>query len=175
MTAFAYAEKLSLPEDDGSGAGSAETGHAPVSAGTFALRRARYFNEAGQEPLSSAGQQQALTNPIGNDDLNAEQKMAACNLRLVVDIANRYANHGMSLFDLVREDNPGLVYALEKSEVEGRFCFSAYATQCIRQYIERAIMSQGNPPDSYQTAPASAPSFDNTLPINTGGHNGHPA
>ena len=124
--------------------------HLSASAGTFALRRAHYFNEAGyfnetgHESSVGVEQQQALTNYIMNGDFDAEQKMIVHNLRRVVDIAKRYANCGVSFFDLVRENNPGLIGALEKFEVEGRFCFSAYATQCIRQYIERAITNRNN-------------------------------
>ncbi len=150
---------------------TAEVENLSASAGTFALRRAHYFNETGcfnevgHEPSLSAEQQPVSTSLVGDDDFAAEQKMIAHNLRLVVDIANRYANRGVALFDLVREDNPGLACALEKHEVEGRFCFSAYATQCIRQYIKRAITNQNNRMSSGTSPDIPSQAWPSLMPV----------
>lgn len=156
MDTFAYAEESFFPEDCGRGADSTITGSLPASMGTFALRRAQYFNEAsyfnelgyssesGQESSLSAEQQLALTNLMRNGDFVAKQKMIARSLPLVVDIAKRYTNRGVPLLNLLKEGKQGLIYALEEFKAEDRFHFSAYAAQCIRQYIERAISNQNN-------------------------------
>lgn len=117
--------------------------HLSASAGTFSLRRAHYFTGTG-EPLLSAEQQLVLTNLIRESVPAAKQKMIAHSLRLLVNIAKRYTNHGLGLFDLVKEGNQGLIHTLEKFEPEVSFRFSTCAIQCICQYIERAIMNQHN-------------------------------
>jgi RNA polymerase primary sigma factor len=77
------------------------------------------------------------------EGIAARQRMAAANLRLVVSIARRYANHGLSLLDLIQEGNLGLMRAVEKFDYKRGFKFSTYATWWIRQAITRAIADQG--------------------------------
>ena len=68
--------------------------------------------------------------------------MAAGNLRLVISIAKRYRNRGLSFLDLIQEGNSGLMRAVDKFEHARGFKFSTYATWWIRQAITRAIADQ---------------------------------
>jgi RNA polymerase primary sigma factor len=72
----------------------------------------------------------------------AKRDLAAGNLRLVVSIAKRYRNRGMSFLDLIQEGNSGLMRAVDKFEHARGFKFSTYATWWIRQAITRAIADQ---------------------------------
>jgi len=83
-----------------------------------------------------------LTRPVRQKAFNARQRMIECNLRLVVNIAKHYANHGVALLDLIEEGNMGMMHALDKFDPERGFRFSTYATWWIRQNIERCIMNQ---------------------------------
>jgi RNA polymerase primary sigma factor len=70
---------------------------------------------------------------------NARHELVAGNLRLVVSIARRYRNRGLSFLDLIQEGNTGLIRAVDKFEYMRGFRFSTYATWWIRQAITRAI------------------------------------
>lgn len=72
-----------------------------------------------------------------------KQELSSGNLRLVVSIAKKYRNRGLSFLDLIQEGNTGLMRAVDKYEYRRGFKFSTYATWWIRQAITRAIADQG--------------------------------
>lgn len=72
----------------------------------------------------------------------AKQELSGGNLRLVVSIAKKYRNRGLSFLDLIQEGNTGLMRAVDKYEYRRGFKFSTYATWWIRQAITRSIADQ---------------------------------
>lgn len=92
--------------------------------------------------LLSKEEEDALARKIikGNDV--AREQLIKANLRLVVTIARKYMNLGLSLLDLIEEGNMGLMKAVDKYDVEKGFRFSTYAAWWIKQSIMRSLSNQ---------------------------------
>jgi len=101
-----------------------------------------YLNEIGVSPLLTPEEEVYFARLARKGDESGRKRMIESNLRLVVKIARRYVNRGLTLLDLIEEGNLGLIRAVEKFDPERGFRFSTYATWWIRQTIERAIMNQ---------------------------------
>lgn len=101
-----------------------------------------YLNEIGFSPLLTAEEEVYFSRKSLRGCEASRKRMIESNLRLVVKIARRYINRGLTLLDLIEEGNLGLIRAVEKFDPERGFRFSTYATWWIRQTIERAIMNQ---------------------------------
>jgi RNA polymerase primary sigma factor len=101
-----------------------------------------YLREIAETPLLNHAQEIDLAKRVENGDLDATQRFVRANLRLVVSIAKRYVNRGLTLLDLIQEGNIGLMRAVQKYDWRKGFRFSTYATWWIRQAITRAIADQ---------------------------------
>ena len=87
----------------------------------------------------------AKTNVHVREAHQAKTEMVEANLRLVISIAKKYTNRGLSFLDLIQEGNMGLMKAVEKFEYRRGYKFSTYATWWIRQAITRSIADQARP------------------------------
>ncbi|HOE11630.1 MAG TPA: sigma-70 family RNA polymerase sigma factor [bacterium] len=103
-----------------------------------------YLLEVGKYNLLSAEEEAELARRIAEGDQAARQHLILANLRLVVNIAKRYRNQGLSLMDLIEEGNLGLIRAVEKFDHTRKLRFSTYATWWIRQFVGRAVQNQGS-------------------------------
>ena len=89
-------------------------------------------------------EERVLAGKIARGDIHARSRMIEANLRLVINIAKRYLNRGLSLSDLIEEGNIGLIKSVERFKAQKGCKFSTYATYWIRQSIDRAIANQAN-------------------------------
>lgn len=99
----------------------------------------QYLKEIRQFPLLNAEEERELLNRIQRGDMQAKERLVESNLRLVVSIAKKYQNNGLSLMDLIQEANIGLLTAIDKFEPERGYRFSTYASWWIKQTISRAL------------------------------------
>ncbi|MDQ3756726.1 MAG: sigma-70 family RNA polymerase sigma factor [Actinomycetota bacterium] len=101
-----------------------------------------FLDEIGRFPLLDADEEVELAKRIEKGDDEAKAAMINANLRLVVHIAKRYQNQGLTLLDLIQEGIFGLIRAVEKFDWRKGFKFSTYATWWIRQSLQRALQKQ---------------------------------
>jgi RNA polymerase primary sigma factor len=101
-----------------------------------------YLKTIGQIPLLTKEEERYYARRYRDGEEIAKQRLIEANLRLVVSIAKKYLNRGMSFLDLIQEGNMGLIRAVEKFDLERGFKLSTYATWWIRQAISRALADQ---------------------------------
>ena len=101
-----------------------------------------YLQDIGSVPLLTYQQEQRLGHLVKQGDKHAKDAMINANLRLVVAMARKYVNRGLSFQDLIQEGNLGLMKAVDKYDPDKGFRFSTYATWWIRQSLVRAIADQ---------------------------------
>jgi RNA polymerase primary sigma factor len=102
-----------------------------------------WLKRIGQIPLLTAEEELALSRHSCLGCQRCKSALIESNLRLVVSIAKRFVNRGLSMQDLIQEGNMGLIRAVEKFDPERGFRFSTYATWWVRQAISRAIYDHG--------------------------------
>lgn len=98
-----------------------------------------YLREIGRHKLLTGREEIELARAAKLGNERARQKLIQSNLRLVVSIARKYINRGLTFQDLIQEGSLGLIRAVEKFDPEKGFKFSTYATWWIRQAITRAL------------------------------------
>ncbi len=106
------------------------------------LRRVKDYELLGLEPMEDLKERIITIRKWYNEYEEAKRKLSGGNLRLVVSIAKRYRNRGLTFLDLIQEGNTGLMKAVEKYEYRRGYKFSTYATWWIRQAITRSIADQ---------------------------------
>ena len=98
-----------------------------------------YLNEINRVPLLTAEEEVILAKRIEAGDFASTRVLINANLRLVVNIAKRYAGGALPMIDLIQEGNIGLMQAVKRFDYRRGFKFSTYATWWIRQAITRAL------------------------------------
>ena len=102
-----------------------------------------YLAEIGRVRLLTHADEIRLAKGIARGNKRCKDRLVEANLRLVVSIAKKYRNRGVSFLDLIQEGNLGLIRAAEKFDHTKGYKFSTYATWWIRQAITRAIADKG--------------------------------
>lgn len=104
-----------------------------------------YLNEIGRFDRLTDEEEIELALKVQANDMDARNKLINSNLRLVVFIAKKYLNRGLSFLDLIQEGNKGLITAVGKFDATKGYKFSTYATHWIKQAIQKGVINYGNP------------------------------
>jgi RNA polymerase primary sigma factor len=115
---------------------------APISDRQPVLDEYRNILIATQETPTSLRNRVQCLKKVYSEYQQAKRELSEGNLRLVVSIAKKYRNRGLSFLDLIQEGNAGLMRAVDKFEYRRGFKFCTYATWWIRQAITRAVADQ---------------------------------
>jgi RNA polymerase primary sigma factor len=118
---------------------SAQIAHAVATGDSIRM----YLAEIGRVRLLTHADEIRLAKGIARGCKRSKDRLVEANLRLVVSIAKKYRNRGVSFLDLIQEGNLGLIRAAEKFDHTKGYKFSTYATWWIRQAITRAIADKG--------------------------------
>ena len=105
------------------------------------VKEREIYLDIDQHPTYFKKNMKTLLNYL-NDEEDKKQRFTEANLRLVISIAKKYINRGLSFEDLIQEGNMGLIRAVEKFNFSKGFKFSTYATWWVKQSITRAIADQ---------------------------------
>jgi RNA polymerase sigma factor (sigma-70 family) len=113
---------------------------------TFDITLEKYLKEIDGSPLLNPDDEYELARRIIElNDPAARERLVRSNLRLVVNIAKKYANRGMNLSDLIEEGNLGLLRAIDSFDTKFEVRFSTYAAWWIKQSIKRALQISTQP------------------------------
>ena len=104
-----------------------------------------YLNKIGRFDRLTDEEEIELALKVQANDMDARNKLINSNLRLVVFIAKKYLNRGLSFLDLIQEGNKGLITAVGKFDATKGYKFSTYATHWIKQAIQKGVINYGNP------------------------------
>jgi RNA polymerase primary sigma factor len=119
---------------------------AGVSIISFDIILEEYLHDIDESPLLSIDEEIDLARRINlNNDAEAREKLAKSNLRLVVNIAKKFANRGLPLSDLIEEGNLGLLRAIDSYDLGHGVRFSTYAAWWIKQSIKKALQTTAQP------------------------------
>ncbi|MGL5050331.1 MAG: sigma-70 family RNA polymerase sigma factor [Fusobacteriaceae bacterium] len=102
-----------------------------------------YLDDIKKYKLLTREEEVVLLEKAQLGDKEAKQELILKNLRLVVNVAKKYSIRGMSLIDLVSEGNIGLIYAIDKFNLDKGTRFSTYAVWWIKQSISKALINKG--------------------------------
>src|ERR671917_1957350 len=146
-------EDITVVEGEAAEAGGSQAAAAAAAAAAPAMQIAHavatgdsirmYLAEIGRVSLLTHADEIRLAKGIARGCKRSKDRLVEANLRLVVSIAKKYRNRGVSFLDLIQEGNLGLIRAAEKFDPSKGFKFSTYATWWIRQAITRAIADKG--------------------------------
>ena len=101
-----------------------------------------FYDEVSQIPLLDVKEEKELLEKVAEGNMLARKKFIESNLRLVINIASRYQNRGLTFLDLVQEGSIGLINAVDNFDLSRGYRFSTYATICIQREISNALATK---------------------------------